>query len=390
MGAWPLAANQVYRKFKGAKMRKQASFLNVVWLCVGLLIILGIYYPAQAQVGVPKYVVDPTWPKPLPGVMVTGRAGGICVDAQDHVFEVNRGDLQDKELSTGTPAPVVLEYDPDGNLVNSWGDGKTTPKSPHGCFVDNENNFWFVGNQDGVAQKWTHDGSKLLLQIGTKGVFDSSTGLFTGRPMNRSHTSLFNPADVVTDPTNGDVYVADGYGNRRIVVFDKTGNYLRQWGSQGTNEEEAAGNPGVFMDVVHCVRIGNDGLVYVCDRHDNRIEVFDKMGNFKRNIWVKTKCAECVNYPEVKTPDPTNWGTTWWIQFSHDPAQKLLYVADGLYEQVHVLDRETGNEIAHFGRPGHQIGEFDHCHTMAVDSKENIYIAETDWGKRVQKFKLVK
>jgi len=136
----------------------------------------------HAQVGVPKYEVDPTWPKPLPGNLVTGRAGGICVDAQDHVFEVNRGDLQDKEKLVATPAPPVLEYDSDGNLVNSFGDFKIAPSSIHGCIVDKEHNLFVAGNDDAVVQKYTHDGSKLLLTIGTKGLFDSSTGLITASP----------------------------------------------------------------------------------------------------------------------------------------------------------------------------------------------------------------
>jgi DNA-binding beta-propeller fold protein YncE len=344
----------------------------------GLAIILGAFCAAQAQVGVPKYEVDSSWPKPLPGNIVTGRAGGICVDARDHVFEVNRGDLQDKEKLVATPAPPVLEYDSDGNLVNSFGDFKTAPNSIHGCILDKENNVYVAGNDDAVVQKYTHDGSKMLLQIGTKGLFDSSTGLITGIAMNQSKTLLNKPADIAIDPVNGDVYIADGYGDHRIVVFDKNGNFLRQWGRQGTKDEAAAGDGGVFMGVVHCVVMDNSGLVYVCDRQGNRIQVFDKMGNFKKSIWIKSGHEE--------TPD--SWGTAWWLRFSRDPAQKFMYVADGRNELIHILDRESGTEIAKFGRPGHQIGEFTHAHTLDVDSKGNLYIAETDIGRRVQKFKL--
>jgi DNA-binding beta-propeller fold protein YncE len=349
-------------------------------LFAGLVIVLGSFCTAQAQVGVPKYEVDPTWPKPLPGNMVTGRAGGICVDAQDHVFEVNRGDLQDKEKLVATPAPPVLEYDSDGNLVNSFGDFKTAPSSIHGCIVDKENNVFVAGNDDAVVQKYTHDGSKLLLQIGTKGLFDSSTGLITGIAMNQSKTLLNKPADIAIDPANGDVYIADGYGDHRIVVFDKGGKFLRQWGRQGTKDEAAAGDGGAFMGVVHCVVMDNGGLVYVCDRQGNRIQVFDKMGNFKKNVWIKSGHEE--------TPD--SWGTAWWMRFSRDPQQKFMYVADGRNELIHILDRESGTEITKFGRPGHQIGEFTHAHTLDVDSKGNLYIAETDIGRRVQKFKVAK
>jgi DNA-binding beta-propeller fold protein YncE len=348
-------------------------------LFVGLVFFLGSLCTAQAQVGMLKYEVDPTWPKPLPGSLVTGRAGGICVDAQDHVFEMNRGDLQDKEELVATPAAPFLEYDVDGNLVNSFGTFKTAPNSPHGCILDKENNIYVAGNIDAVLQKYTHDGSKMLLQIGTKGLFDSSTGLITGIAMNQSHTLLNKPADMAIDPGNGDIYIADGYGDHRIAVFDKDGKFLRQWGRQGTKAEAAAGEGGVFMGVVHCVVMDNNGLIYVCDRQGNRIQVFDKMGNFKKNIWIKSGHEE--------TPD--SWGTAWWLRFSRDPEQKYMFVADGRNELVHILDHATGNEITKFGRPGHQIGEFTHCHTLDVDSKGNIYVAETDIGRRVQKFKLV-
>jgi DNA-binding beta-propeller fold protein YncE len=274
----------------------------------------------------------------------------------------------------------VLEYDSDGNLVNTFGDFKTAPNSIHGCILDKENNIYVAGNDDAVVQKYTHDGSKMLLQIGTKGLFDSSTGLITGIAMNQSKTLLNKPADIAVDPANGDIYIADGYGDHRIVVFDKSGNFLRQWGRQGTKDESAAGDGGEFMGVVHCVVMDNGGLVYVCDRQGNRIQVFDKMGNFKKNIWIKSGHEE--------TPD--SWGTAWWLRFSRDPAQKFMYVADGRNELVHILDRESGTEITKFGRPGHQIGEFTHCHTMDVDSKGNLYIAETDIGRRVQKFKIVR
>ncbi|MGH9681112.1 MAG: hypothetical protein ACRD4Y_14285 [Candidatus Acidiferrales bacterium] len=340
---------------------------------------LGVFLPARAQSDSLTYEVDPTWPKPLPGTMVTGRAGGICVDGQDHVFEVNRGDLQPKEKLVGTPAAPVLEYDAEGNLVNSFANFKTAPDSPHGCFVDTDGNIYIAGNDDAIVQKYTHDGSKMLMQIGEKGVFDSSTGLINGVAMNDSHVLLNKPADIAVDPANGDIYIADGYGDHRIVVFDKNGRYLRQWGRQGTNADAAAGMGGAFMGVVHCVVMDKDGLVYVCDRQGNRIQVFDKMGNFKKNIWIKSGHEE--------TPD--SWGTAWWLRFSRDPDQKYMIVADGRNELVHILDRETGKELAKFGRPGHQIGEFTHCHTLDIDSKGNIYVAETDIGRRVQKFKLV-
>ena len=229
-------------------MGSDRNMQGKVGLVAGLAIILLGCYPLQAQV--PKYEVDPTWPKPLPGLMVTGRAGGICVDAQDHIFEVNRGDLQDKEKLVATPAPPVLEYDSDGNLVNSFGDFKTAPSSIHGCITDKENNIFVAGNDDAVVQKYTHDGSKMLLQIGTKGLFDSSTGLITGIAMNQSKTLLNKPADIAVDPSNGDVYIADGYGDHRIAVFDKSGKFLASWKQFGRPS-------GVWVD--------NNDMIYVAD-----------------------------------------------------------------------------------------------------------------------------
>jgi len=162
-------------------------------------------------------------------------------------------------------------------------------------------------------------------------------------------------------------------------VFDKNGNFLRQWGRQANKTEIENGVGGVFAQYVHCIALGNDGLVYVCDRHGDRVQVFDQMGNFKRNIWIRT------GTPTL--PDPR--GTAWWVAFSRDPAQKYMYVMDGRAEMVRVLDRESGKILTSFGRPGHQIGNFTHGHTIALDSKGNLYVAETNWGRRVQKFKLV-
>jgi DNA-binding beta-propeller fold protein YncE len=303
------------------------------------------------------------------------------------VFIVNRRNLTEKELLGAEQAPPIIEFDAAGNVVSAFGDPNVVPKSIHGCTTDSQGNVYVAGNQDGIIQKYS-SGGKLLLQIGTRGVVDTSDGALTvqagggglaGRALNSGHDCFFEPAGIAIDPGNGDIYVSDGYGNSRVAVFDREGKFLRQWGRQGTKAEVEAGVGGVFMQVVHCVIIGNDGLVYVCDRQGDRIEVFDKAGNFKKNILVHTG-GEHV---------PDLWGTAWWIGFSPDPAQKYMYVANGRNEQIHILDHASGRVLASFGRPGHQVGEFDHAHTLAVDSKGNIYVAETDWGERVQKFKLL-
>jgi len=359
-------------------MNHRIGLREKIWLCLGLLVLFGAFSRVPAQTGAPKFEVDPTWPKSLPENWVTGQVSGVCVDGRDHVFIVNRNNITAKEAEVSRQAPPFIEFDTDGKVVNSFGDWKTAPNTTHGCIIDHENNFWTAGNGDGIIQKYSHDG-KLMMQIGKRGVVDTSDGTLGGRAMNSSHTQFNMPSDIAVDPENGDVYVSDGYGNSRIAVFNREGEFLRQWGHQGTKEEADAGVGGAFMRVVHCVALGNDELVYVCDRQGDRIQVFDKMGNFKKNIWIKRGRSL-----------PDNWGTTWWIGFSPDREQQHMYVADGGDEQVKILDRASGEVLSGFGGPGHQIGEFTHAHTLAVDSRGNIYVAETDWGRRVQRFEPVK
>jgi DNA-binding beta-propeller fold protein YncE len=333
---------------------------------------------ASPQLPAPKFAVDPFWPRPLPNQWVTGEVGGSCVDAQDHVFILSRDDLSPKEQMINKPAPPVIELDINGNVVNSWGDPNLVPGRIHGCFVDGENNVWVAGQYDAVVQKYSHDG-KLLLQLGQKGRYDTSDGTGDGAAMNSSRTLLNQPAAISVDPANGDVYIADGYGNRRVVVFDKNGHFLRQWGRQGTVAEGEAGTPDVFVQWVHCLILGNDGLVYVCDRRGDRIEVFDKMGRFKKNIYIQRGTGKLGRAD----------GSAWWIAFSPDPEQKYMYVADGGNEKIWILDHALGEIISSFGQAGHQTGEFTYVHTICVDSKGNIIAAETIGGRRVQKFKLI-
>jgi hypothetical protein len=364
--------------------------IHVIMIIVLFNLWLGIWgslpneVKAQSQqqaAEVPQFKYDPAWPKPLPDEWVLGSVGSVCVDAQDHVFAVTRGQPDPKERNLATPAPPVIEFDPDGNVVHSWGNRDLMARVQHGCFIDKEGNFWTAGNNDGIVQKYTHDGSKMLLQIGTKGVMDSSDGTATGTGLNSSHTSLFKPSQIAVDPSNGDVYVSDGYGNRRVVVFDREGRYLRQWGRQGTQAEADAGVGGVFLGTVHCVVIGNDGLVYVCDRLGDRVEVFDKMGNFKRNIRIESKTAHRANFAI---------GTVDWVGFSTDPAQKFMYVANNADDVIYILDRETGQVLSKFGRPGNQPGDFTDPHSIAVDLMGNIIVGEVPNGGKIQMWRLVR
>ena len=340
--------------------------------------------PARAaESNVPRFIVDPYWPKPLPDRWVTGSVGGICVDNQDHVFGINRADLTTMEHNVGKqPAPTVIEYDSDGAIVNAWGDAKAMPKGPHGCFVDKDNNIWIAGNNDAIVQKWTHDGKTMLLQIGRKGVCDNAEEKCGEPGGNKSPTLLNEPADIAVDPANGDIYIADGYGNHRIVVFDAQGKFLRQWGEAGADKGLFAlmggGHP-------HCAIFDREGLLYVCDRGNDRIEVFDKTGALKRVIVVKAGTA--YSPAPDGSPGRQAVGSALDVAFSSDPEQKYMYVVDAGNEVLWILDRQSGEIVGGFGGAGHAAGEFTLLHMIAVDSKGDLYTSETVDGRRLQKFR---
>ena len=321
----------------------------------------------------PKFAIDAAWPKDLPKDWITGQLGGVCMGAQDHVYVVNRRNITDEEKETSISAPSIIKFDTEGNVVGSWGDQTTVPASIHGCFVDHDGNVWVAGNADGAIQKYAPDG-KLLLQVGTRGKFDSVDGTRRGQGLNAARDQFHMPAGMVVDPGNGDVYVADGYGNRRVACSTEANSC-----AVGTLTTPASRACGVFAEVVHCIAMSNAGLIYACDRQGNRIQVYQKDGTFVRNIPI----------PNATGKLPDKRGTAWWVAFSPDREQKFMYVMNGGTEQVHILDHASGKILSSFGRPGHQIGNFTHGHTLAVDSKGNIYVAETDWGRRVQKFKIV-
>jgi DNA-binding beta-propeller fold protein YncE len=351
--------------------------------------------PLYAQSKVPKYEVDPSWPKPLPNRWVTGMIGGICVDSQDHVFVLNRRNLTDNELDAGQQAPPVIEFDPAGNVVNSWGDPDVLGLgSFHSCMVDRENNVWLTFVGDGIVQKYSHEG-KLLLQIGKKGVVDSSDGTLTGKALNSSHTAFFRPSGIAFDPKNGDLYISDGEllgGNHRVAVFDSEGKFLRQWEPHRAEDETG----DVWRVLVVCVAVDIDGNVYTCDRPAHRLQVFDRMGNFRRNIPIPfEQRSQYTTAGPGHTPGswglvvPGAWGTAVSVSFSRDREQKFMFVSNEDDEQVEILDRASGQILSSFGRAGHQVGEFTHLHHTAIDSKGNFYVGEVGAGERVQKFKIV-
>ena len=359
----------------------------------------------------PQYQVDSAWPKPFPTTPdpVTGRArtwipgevAGTCVDSQDHVFIVNRGNLIAPEDVKGVAAPPVMEFDPEGNVVAAWGDRSVLPNGIHGCFIDYQDNVWIAGNGDGIVQKYSHDGNSLLLQIGTRGVCDNPPANTCGNSgtnasANQSRTLLNEPADMFVDPNpdpvtgnRGSVYIADGYGNHRIVVFSAGGTYLRQWGGvAGTVSDPVRDFPELFGagdgGHPHCVVIGNDQLVYVCDRQDDRIQVFTKTGVLTRVMPVVPGTGQTPG--PGGTPGLGTAGSAWDIDFSNDAPQTFMFEADGGNEQMLIMDRWAGGILSRFGQPGRQNGQFTFLHTVAKDSKGNLYTGETINGRRIQKF----
>ena len=350
---------------------------RLVFDSIAVLVVVG-GVSVGAQISTNSYRAIYGWEKMPAGRDALGVVAGIYTDPdKKHIWMLTRCEANGNACLTSKVDPVV-KFDMEGNVVGSWGDQNTVPNSIHGCFVDQDKNVYVAGNSDGIVQKYAPDG-KLLLQIGTKGKFDSVDGTRRGKGHNSAQDQLHMPSGIVVDPGNGDIYISDGYGNRRVAVFDKAGKFLRQWGRQATEEETQKNVPGVFAEVVHCIAMSNAGLIYACDRQGNRVQVFQKDGTFVRNILIPNKSG--------KLPDKR--GTAWWVAFSPDREQKLLYMMNGGTEQVHILDHASGEILSSFGRPGHQAGNFTHGHTIAVDSKGSVYVAETDWGRRIQKFKMV-
>jgi len=342
----------------------------------------------------PRFEVDPYWPKPLPNHWVTGSTIGVSVDAQDRVWTIHRpntveDNFKAADLKVGEcckVAPPVLVYDQAGNLVKSWGGpgpGYDWPDSNHGIAVDHKNNVWIGGNgtKDTQILKFTSDG-KFLMQLGKHGVHNGSND-----PEN-----FWQPTRVFDDASANEVYISDGYGNHRVIVFDEdTGQYKRHWGAYGNkptdekapprdpaavedqaNSGERSGPPPKNFSTPHCVIVSNDGLVYVCDRVNDRIQVFHKDGTFVKEVFIEPKTLRS--------------GSVWDMEFSRDPQQTYIYAANGVNEKINILLRSTLQVLTSFGDGGRGPGEFFGCHNLATDSKGNLYVTETYTGARVQRF----
>jgi DNA-binding beta-propeller fold protein YncE len=398
---------------------------------VGLVTVVGVLAAAQfalqtkasaqgQQAGV--YEVDRAWPKPLPNHWILGSTVGLAVDSHDHVWIVHRGKATidpkfgsmmaypppaprgggggragragaappagrdaaaGETAATGEKAiselccmeaPPVLEFDADGNLVGHWGgkgSGFEWPPSMHGVTVDAKDNVWLAGNGGNTVLKFAKDG-KFLMQVGKNG---ASKG-------NKDTENFANPAEVSVDDAANEVYVADGYGNRRVIVIDATtGKFKRMWGAYGKPPVDQTNVPYdptktmqdyQYFQVVHCATLANDGQVYVCDRNHNRIQIFKKDGTYVKETQIARRT--------------TGDGVTFDVAFSRDQAQRLMYVADGANHRIWQLLREPLTVLNHIGDGGRYPGQFYAIHNVSLDSKGNIYTTETYTGARVQKF----
>ena len=346
--------------------------------------------PTKAAAGklAPKFVVDPTWPH-IPNGWTLGQVAGVTVDpATDHIWIIQRPRSIKPGVKTGPP---VMEFDQAGNYIQGWGgpnEGYDWPTNEHGIYIDYKENVWVSGNDpNDQVLKFTRDG-KFLIQIGKS----------RPKKSNADTDQFFRPADVFVYPKTNEVFVADGYGNRRIIVFDAdTGAFKRMWGAYGKPPQDESTTPppagprtlATDFDpndpgdpqfrIIHSVKVSNDGFVYTADRGGKRVQIFTVGGTFLSQIWIDRWC-------ESNAGDCGNGETAASVAFSPDPAQRFLYVGSINPERIWVYDRKTLQPLESFGRLGIAHGEFDVLHVIAVDAKGNLYTAEVQDGRRVQKF----
>jgi DNA-binding beta-propeller fold protein YncE len=366
-------------------MRAVSQFARTC--CLAAAVAIGaLTLPQIAFAGdIPTFAVDASWPKPLPNNWIMGQIGGITVDWQSHIWVIQRPrSLTDAEKGATlnparskccVPAPPVLEFDVDGNLLRSWGgpgEGYEWVGREHGIEVDERGFVWIGGNADNDSA---------ILKFSLDGKYLGQIGKIAPRTNSNDTTQLGRPAEVAIDKAANELYVADGYGNRRIIVFDATTlAYKRHWGGYGKPPNDDPQPPydpsqppqAQFRNPVHCIKIAGD-LVYVCDRSQNRIQVFRKDGTFV-NEWF---------YEKNSRGDGAVFDLAIWP----DPKQTWLLNADGTNNEIRVIRRDDGSVVGTFGQSGRNAGQFALLHVMAVDAKGNVYTGEVE-GKRIQKFRL--
>jgi len=337
---------------------------------------------AIAAEGPPQFEVDASWPKQLPNNWILGQIGGMTVDAQDHIWvfqrprslnEADRGaTLTPKRSKCCAPAPSVMEFDSEGNLIQSWGGPGTHPDWPvseHGIQVDSKGAVWLTGNSDKDAQ---------LLKFSRDGKFMKQFGKVTPVTNSMDTSQLGSVASIAIDQAANEIFLADGYSNHRVIVLDSENlTYKRMWGAYGKqptdmkmkNYEPEAPQ---FTNPVHCVKIANDGLVYVCDRTNDRVQVFQKNGTFLKQFVIR--------------PETRGTGSSYDLAFWPDRNQTYMIIADGADNEAVIVRRDDGKEVGFFGHYGKQAGQFHNIHQVVTDSKGNVYTGEVDTGMRIQKF----
>jgi len=338
----------------------------------------------SASGGAPTFQVDPSWPREMPNDWIMGSVTAVFVDSRDHVWVAHLPEtltpeetsaVQDPPIGTCcVPAPTVIEFDANGEVVQGWGDPSQDisvyPRNPHGLFVDHNDFVWIGTYRHHRVMKFTRSGEHVM----TIGEYDENAG-------SNDPDLLGGPAGIWVDPETNEVYIADGYRNRRVVVYDgETGTYLRHWGAYGETpnddydfgDRDPAGPPPREFSTVHGLVGSHDGRIYVADRRGNRIQVFDQAGEF---------LAEKIIAPLTRAS-----GSAFVVVLSPDPEQRWLYLADGTNHKVWTLRRDDLEVVGEFGRGGRQVGQFLRPHGMSIDSQGNLYVGEASTGRRVQKF----
>ena len=369
------------------KVRRRTIRL-MAWPVIGMaLTFAAMAYTTNAQ-QIPKYKVDASWPKELPNNWIMGQVGGMAVDRHDHIWVLQRPSSNTTDELGASPAIQesqcciaalpVLVFDAQGNLLQSWGgpgEGFKWPSLEHGIYVDRDDNVWISGS--GITDRH-------ILKFKSNGQFLMQIGHPSSDEPDSSRTDVLGrPAGMEVDPEAHEVYIADGYMNKRVIVYDsETGAYKRMWGAYGNAPSDV--NPGPynpsapldqqFRNPVHCVHLSRDGLVYGCDRVNDRMQVFTKQGKFVKEFTVR--------------PQSLGRGSVWQLAFSTDEKQSFLLVADGENNVIWTLRREDGAVLGQTGHNGRNAGQFHWVHQIVSDSQGNLYTGEVDTGKRIQKFVL--
>ena len=342
------------------------------------------------RIDVPQFEPDPLWSEALPNKWVTGQVGGLAVDRHDNLWVFHRpatipdgekaASLTPPQAECCIPAPAVLEFNSSGKFLQAWGApgaGYEWPASQHGIFVDDQDNVWLSGSgrDDNQILKFSASG-KFLMQIGHAGKNKGSNDT----------ENLGGPAGLFIYRKTNELFVADGYGNRRVIVFDAaTGKYKRHWGAYGKRPDDTfkfperaqflqGPPPASFNTPVHAVLVANDDTVYVADRSNNRLQIFKPDGTYVKEVFIARGTLQ-------------NEGTVHAFGTSIDPEQRFLYIVDGSNKVIRIFNRQTMAQVGSVGgHAGHNAREFFHAHSFATDSKGNLFIGEVNNGMRYYKY----